>query len=116
MIVKEFSDHKFIGWRAWYENNQIFDSITTQWKDLPNDGLLAVVIYQKFVRPNGERTRRTWSGVDYYWTTPESGLEVFCGDEEPSARYPGAIVKRGKWVPILEMERVNQEAREAKDF
>ena len=72
--------------------------------------------YHKFIRVNGEHYRRTWSGTDYYWTTPESGLEVFCGDEEPSKRYSGAIVKRGKWVPILEMQKVNKETLDATEF
>ena len=117
MIVKNIQDYEVIGWRAWFEKEQIFDSKTHNWENIPDDGVLIIVQYHKIIHPNTkERYRRTWSGVDYYWTTPESKLEVFCGDESPIERYPGAVIKRGKWVPVVEMETANEIARNTKEF
>ena len=116
MKVNNITDYEIIGWKAWYENDQFFESKTTDWKKLPDDGVLAVIIYSKFIQPNKENMRKVWDGYDYYFTTPESGLEVFCSDEEPSKRYPGACIKRGKWVPILEMQKINAITRKATNF
>ncbi|MCK5557274.1 MAG: hypothetical protein KAJ01_02780, partial [Candidatus Hydrogenedentes bacterium] len=34
-----------IGWRAWYDHDRKFDSATTSWADLPDDGMQVLVVY-----------------------------------------------------------------------
>ncbi|MHA2279264.1 MAG: hypothetical protein ACXAC5_00010 [Promethearchaeota archaeon] len=110
------SGNQIVGWKAWYDG-AIYNSKEHSWKDLPNDGLQVVVLYtNKRLRSDDGWCRRIWSGVDYYWTTPESGSEIFCGDENPTERYPGAIIKRGKWIPLERYEKIRQEANASLEF
>ena len=109
--------NQVIGWRVWYEDSTVYNSKEHHWKDLPNDGLQIVVLYMnKRLKHTKGWCRCMRSSSDYYWTTLESGLEIFCGDESPTERYPGAVVKRGKWMPITEFEKIRVEANNSLEF
>lgn len=99
---------KVIGWRAWYEGS-VFDSRTTQWEDLPADGVQYVVLYHE------DGTRRVMSGNDYYWRwRSDFGMVYAHGDERPSEeRYPDATVLRGKWTSDENLKRIEAEAMES---
>lgn len=106
-----------IGWRIWYEHNRVFESRTFQWKDLPDDGLIIVILYEnKRLKSGKGHYRRICANKSYYWIVPPNSLDVFYDDENPVERYPGAIVKRGKWVPYAEYEAVMQKSMEALEF
>jgi hypothetical protein len=107
---------QIIGWKVWYEDGQVFDAKTYEWKNIPDDGVLLVMLYQEKRDTSGYRYRIIHQGNDYYWTTPSSGLEVFSSNEHPGERYPGAIIKRGKWVPIVEYTQTVKKALEDREF
>lgn len=104
------------GWRAYYTDGRAFDSATHDWVDLPDDGLLVLVIY--YDRWSGDGTvqqRMTLDGDDHYFHVP--GTELFgCNNdpiEEIERRFPGAVVKRGKWTEATEFYYTKERARSA---
>lgn len=93
-------------WRVWYTNGRTFDSDDTDWRALPDDGVLAV----RLLFGEGQQTIY---GHDHYFHVP--GTDLFGGSDDPveeiHERYPGAIVKRGKWAPTEEWRTVKREAQ-----
>ena len=81
-----------VRWRAYYTEGREFDSTDDDWSDLPSDGVLAVNVYLE--RP----VKQTIYGYDWYFHIPDT--DVFGGDDhgDVTERYPGAIIKRGKWI------------------
>lgn len=100
---------KVIGWRVWVDDGRIFTSIN-HWADIPEDGIILMYIYKE------GGYREGFSGHDHYFHAPHSEGTIYgCNDdpiEEIEKRYPGAIVKKGKWVPPEVFERVQKEAVE----
>lgn len=108
---------KPIGWRVWFEAGKVFDSKTSSWKDLPDDGVIIVVVYhQKRLRSGDGHYRTRYANQDYYWTMPNAPDEIFCSNENPLERYPDAVVKRGKWVPYDEYEKTCDKAMNTIEF
>jgi hypothetical protein len=98
---------RLLGWRAFYDGGRVFDSRETEWKDMPYDGVQVIVAYL-------ERGERIISGHDYYFK-----LGNLIGGNSDSLstirkRYPGASVKRGRWVSDEDHNRFEQEARKAR--
>ena len=92
-------------WRAFYADRQ-FDSNRYDWAELPDDGVLGVVV--KHNHTGG------WTpvyGFDWYFHIPASGL--IGGNDDSKAeildRYPGAICKRGQWVPVDQWRKIKRE-------
>lgn len=111
---------KVIGWRAWYADESRYDSKATRWEDLPDDGVLVVVLYFDENRPDGKPLRRINSGVDWYFRA--KGLKGFIygqnndTPEENKKRYGDDILlKRGKWADDSMMHRAEREASAAVD-
>lgn len=48
-------------WKAWYEDGRKFSSADTMWQDLPNRGMVGVVVYEEYPY------RRILDGGDWYW-------------------------------------------------
>lgn len=70
------------GWKAWYTDGRVFSSSSTTWTDLPESGVLGVVIYRE-----GEYRDLVYGGDWYY-----------LGDDgEPTATE--THTEWGKWVP-----------------
>ena len=96
------------GWRIYYVGLEDYDSATTEWSALPGDGVLLLKIYYDEFTTGGVRYTQTLSGDDYYFHVP--GTDVFgCNNhppEETHERYPGAIIKRGRWTTRTEMKAV----------
>lgn len=102
-----------IGFRTWYENDKVYDSKSTTWKELPDDGLIVVILYEnKRLRSDDGYYRRILSNKSFYWVMPDNPLDVFYDDENPTKRYPGAIIKLGKWVDYDQYEAVTVTAME----
>lgn len=88
-----------IKWTVWYDGGRRFDSSDTRWEDLPDDGVLYVAV---------KRTQGYMGlcGSDYYF---KSGEIVGMNNDPPEdtlARYPGAVLKRGRWTTEDEMRDV----------
>lgn len=111
---------KVIGWRVWYAEGKKYDSVSTKWKDLPDDGVLIIVLYFDGKRPDGKPLRRINSGVDWYFRA--KGLKEFIygqnndTPEENKKRYGADILlKQGKWTDEPTMYQAEKEASEALD-
>jgi len=111
----EYYDHTVIGWKVWHEWGPPFCSKYIDWKDLPDRGIVVVVVYKKaIIKSSGVRRTSVFRKQDYYWMIPAWGLlEVFCSDEHPTERYPNAVIKKGKRVS-REFEKMLKRARETK--
>jgi hypothetical protein len=106
-------------WKAWYIGGRVFCSATHAWADLPDDGMLFLKLYFDERTPDGVQLGQNCSGDDWYWHVP--GTDLYAHDsrqtrDEIERRYPGAILKRGKWTTPDEMQRVNAEANGQHEF
>lgn len=103
-----------IGWRAYYTEDREYVSNEDDWMDLPDDGLLIVVLYgiRQDLDGNEHVHRRIRAGYDWYFHVPDTTL--YAGNNDPPdeimTRYPRAILKRGKWAPEDEYRHVYEMA------
>ena len=65
---------------------------------------------------NGHRYthREGMCGIDHYFMAPHHSGTTYGSNndtkEEIESRYPGALVKRGKWVPSSVFKKIQMEA------
>lgn len=103
--------HRMIAWKVWFEGGVSYCGTDSDPADLPDDGCLGVML--KIT----DGTKHNWTGTDWYWYCEILGDPGwFCGyrEEYPTAedviaRYPGAIVIRGKWTSFADMRRALDE-------
>ncbi len=97
---------KVIGWHAWYADGSQYDSKDLTWCDLPDDGVVVIYLYKE------GGYRESMCGFDHYFKA--GNVYGFNNDsiKEIKKRYPGASVKKGKWVSHEDMERIQQDALE----
>jgi hypothetical protein len=98
-----------IRWRIWYTDDRLFDSdLGHTIDDLPRDGVLYVRI--DHIGPGiPEGTHRVMGQCEWYWHDPKRN--IWASDsrqtkEEIEARYPDAILLRGKWTSDEEIARI----------
>jgi hypothetical protein len=97
-----------IRWRIWYTDNRLFDSDAGHTiDDLPRDG----VLYVRIDHPDTPGKHRVMGQCDWYWHDPVKN--IWASDsrqtpEEIKARYPGAILLRGKWTSDEEIARIRE--------
>jgi hypothetical protein len=94
---------KVVAWKAWYRGDLAFCSTGYEWEDLPDEGVVGVVIVFD------DATRRNMTGSDFYWMATILGQPTLCQglhDDNPAERYPGASIKKGVWTTDDEMRRV----------
>jgi hypothetical protein len=107
---------KVFAWKAWYRGGQSYCSTGTDWSELPEEGVLGiVVVFDEFSPGTEVRLRRMVSGTDLYWACELAGEFTICQgshDDKPEKRYPGAEIKKGVWTSDDEMQRVNAEMRD----
>ncbi len=95
-----------IGWRVWYDDGRVIDARQAPWEALPADGVQLVMLY------HAGGTRRVMQGNEYYWRwRSDFGLVYAHADTRPDeARYPGAVILRGKWTSDENLARIEREA------
>jgi hypothetical protein len=96
---------KVIGWRAWFDDNAVFEG-TEGFDSLPEDGVLVIMLYHK------DGTKRILIGSDYYFSAKHSEGWIYGNERYPpdSTRYTDLCILRGRWVPDHVMARINYEA------
>ena len=99
-------EYHVLGWQIWYEDLTTHDSASTTWEKLPSDDPVAVLMYYSI-------SKRLSLDEKYYWTMPSAGIEVFSSNEDPSERYPGAVIRVGK-TPHPDVKKEIE--RQAKTF
>lgn len=109
-----------VGWRAWYRGGRVYDSKTTAWADLPDDGVIQIYLFMD-ERDKTSRMpyRRGMACSDYYWYVPGEDVYGSCNADEmlPTEiirRYPGALIKKGRWVSEQEYADVMLESYETR--
>jgi hypothetical protein len=104
---------KTLAWKAWYVGGRSFCSEGTTWEELPDDGMLGlVVVFDEVAEPSLTRMHRFVSGTDLYWMVDILGEPTICQgqhEDKPETRYPGAVIKRGAWTSDEEMAKVNEQ-------
>lgn len=106
---------KVIGWRVWYGDDSKYDSKNTRWEDLPDDGVVVVMLYFD------NKTRRIMDGSDWYFRAKHKSGDFIYGEnsdspEENRKRYgKGISLKRGQWTTEKIMYALQEEAMKTKD-
>lgn len=109
-----------IGWRAWFDDGNVYDSTEHEWAELPDDGLLGVVLFESTRAPDGQRTRQIISSYDTYFEATDrlTGARFYGGNNDPvetvEARYLDTVCKRGRWASTPTIHRVVAELAEAR--
>jgi hypothetical protein len=82
-----------------------------QWTALPDDGVLAFKFYFDAKAPT--RLSQNLNGNDWYWIQPTDNGIVFGHSDDTKedilTRYPGALLKRGMWTTVNDIQRVISE-------
>lgn len=94
---------------AWivYYPDAVYDSHTSEWAGLPDEGVQVITLYFDEYTAGGEvQYRKLLDGDDLYWHVPDSN--EFGSTNDPEEVPDGALVKRG-----LEIE--DEAFREIKD-
>lgn len=105
---------KVLGLIVWYDSGEPYRVKTPEdWAALPDDGVVECVVYFDDGR------RNSLGGHDWYFYAPHPdgpiyGSQTYTTEKEIKKRYPGANVKRGKWVPEATLHRVAEEAVKAR--
>lgn len=94
---------KVVAWKAFYTEGRIFDGKSVKdFRGLPDDGVLVIVLYYDRKRPDGHPYRDILDGHNWYFCAPsEKGTMYMCDNspkEDIALRYPKAVIKRGKGV------------------
>lgn len=101
---------KLMGWVVWDELNQVFDSRQHTWADVPNDGILEMILYKE------GGYREMLGGLDYYFKADHRDGDIYASTNDLPAiiesRYTNPIIKRGKWVPTETFTRIQQESKD----
>ena len=103
-----------LGWRVWYDQGRGFNSRSTSWADLPDDGFQVLVEYYA----DGNRSMITGVSKIFEVVHQVSG-EIFHGgndqtDAEIAQRYPGAVIKNGRGTTREELLAAQVEGGEAR--
>lgn len=110
---------RILGWAAWVDTEtgtEIYSSKEIDWADLPDDGIIYIMLYKdegSGLEENLNQYTHTESqaGYNHYFNAPHhSGLPIYGSNNDPEEvileRYPGASIKKGKWVPHEYYERI----------
>ena len=99
---------KAIGWKAWVETDadpfyEVHSSGLIDWALLP-DRIQVVMLYlDENDKVEDKPNRRICSGTDRYWWYKgvDGDWSIYHGNEPVAQvlkKYPGAIIKEGKWT------------------
>lgn len=111
---------KVIGWRAWYDDDQVYDSRKTDWPALPDDGLIIVMVYFDENTSVGKPYRQALQGYDWYFRAIGHDDWIFGGNNddpnETRSRYKEASIKRGRWTDSEFYRKTVEKAFAIEDF
>lgn len=101
---------KVLGWRFYIDGGFVFDSRNNNWNEVSSDGVIIGYLYKE------QGYKEEMCGSDRYFQAPHSEGIIYGhsndSEQEIKKRYPGAVVKRGKWVPPEVFSRIQKEAVE----
>jgi hypothetical protein len=88
-----------LGWRCWTDDGRCYCSKSNAWSDVPDDGIVMMMVYLR--RSGQKQTEQRVLQASYYFVMPQKDRPplIFGSEEMPAeiaARYPGAIIKRGR--------------------
>ena len=86
------SKHGIVGWRAWYTGGRVYDSASCSWEDLPELGVLVILLYCR----ERHRSRRL-SGRSLYWREPTEDGFIYGHDDAADAILPEGAERKG-WL------------------
>lgn len=97
-------DKAVVGWRVWCDDDRVFASQQHTWAQVPDDGVLVRMIYYR------DGTKQIQQGQDYFYEAPHQSGEPIYGtgrtEDAIAQRYPGAVIKRGRWAPDAYYRRI----------
>ena len=95
-------------WSAWYSETERYDSETTEWNDLPAEGLQVVIVY----RDSG---RSIYDGADWYWLHNGELNYAASGEWGSWKDRPmvscSSCIKQGTRLPDEEFEAIQKVAK-----
>lgn len=100
------SKYRVIGWIVYYGDREI-SSHDTDFRDLPKDGVIGMVLFEDRKTPAGINVKAIYKGFDYYFKAKGLVDYIYGCDvdirevnrsEEISERYDDAVILRGIWV------------------
>lgn len=105
----------YLGWRAWYDTGDVYCSRSNNWKDIPDDGVIAVVVY---LSRDNSIEKRILESSWYIFVDQDSRSPIIYGSEDiikddVYARYPGCSIKRGKFTDDDMFYRIEKVALES---
>jgi hypothetical protein len=109
-----------VGWRAWYADWSVYDSKKMDWADLPDSGVVIVMLYYAERSSSGKRYRDVLSGADWYFragtaygTNHDSHIDPgqWVDPAPVLAKHPNAELKRGEWVDDVTYNRMRATAQ-----
>lgn len=103
-----------VGWRAYYDGFRVFDSSDCNWTDLPDEGIVGVVVFKT------PPYREIVDGGDWFYIEDNIPRTTDTADEwgewvNPPG-YPDSIVKQGKVLPDEEWEAFQWAMRHDKSW
>lgn len=114
---------KVQNWIAWYTEGRIFYSEDISWEELPNNGILFIMLYldtftlggrqypMSDYKGEGIQYRREMKTFDWFFKQGDlygfNNLTL----EENKKIYPNASFKRGIWITDDEFNNIQKEAR-----
>ena len=107
------STRELFAWRIWYTDDRHYNSEYHEWNEIPDDGVLCLKLYyHDTAGDSGIRYTLLLDGDDHYFHVPDTNLFGSSNDpvEEIRERYPGAVIKRGKWTTAEEFYETKQSA------
>lgn len=105
-----------VAWRAWFKGGARYDSRSSRWREIPDEGCLLFVVYMgEKTKMGGYPYRKIVSGGDWYWM--DEGGMIHCSDTHDNMGQwvdPPEVdgLKRGIWTTDEEMTDVQSEATE----
>lgn len=121
MVLESSRLYKIIGWVAWFTDQTKvtrYTSLELPFKDLPQDGMLAVTYFIKDKKADGFHKRIPWKGYDWYFMAKGIqddlyGCDVDCRErnvrEDIQTRYPKAVIIRGAFTDLITLNEVLKE-------
>lgn len=100
-----------LGWEIFYADGNRLSSRNHEWKDVPGDNVVVVVIWHDYHIP-GVRQKTMLVGSDYYYYEDENNW----GTSNKHSEIKNKKFKRGIWVTDGQFDEIYREAFEKLDF